>query len=218
MYKKKTYQGVIFDTLSKEAVAIDFIQKYEPEEGYFVGFSGGKDSVVVLDLVQKAGVKYKAYYSATGIDPPELVKFINKNYPYVIHKRPLWKGHRSFFGMLIDKGIAPTMFTRWCCNKLKKDPTNDVPLQHRIMGIRAEESFKRRKRGLISNRGRFKIYHPIFSWLEWEIWDYIERNNLPYCVLYDNPYISRIGCVLCPFLSYEQHKIHRSIWPKYYIA
>jgi len=65
---------------TKEERAIEFIRQHEPPDGYFLGFSGGKDSVVLYDLTVKAGVKFQAYYSATGIDPPELVKFIRDNY------------------------------------------------------------------------------------------------------------------------------------------
>ena len=128
---------------TKTEQAIEFIQKHEPPEGYFVGFSGGKDSVVLLDLVRKSGVKHETYYSATGIDPPELVKFIRDNYPDVVWKRPNYKGHRSFFGMIPTQHCVPTRIARWCCNELKKFPTLSVPLKHRLMGIRAEESVRR---------------------------------------------------------------------------
>ena len=74
-------QKILLDTDDKEEETIDFIQRYEPPEGYFVGFSGGKDSIVLLDLVKRSGVKYKVYYSCTGIDPPEVVKFIRDNHP-----------------------------------------------------------------------------------------------------------------------------------------
>jgi len=217
----KSKQGYFFEELTKEHLAIKFIKEYEPEEGYFVGFSGGKDSVVVLDLVQRAGVKYQAYYSATGIDPPEVIKFINDYYPYVIHKRPNWHEHKSFFGMLPEVGV-PTRISRWCCTKLKKDPTKKVPLPHRIMGLRAEESSARAKRGQISYFKSMKqwLYKPIFSWLEWEMWDYIESNNLPYCKLYDEGF-SRLGCVVCPFLcgkNQSQIERNRTKWPKHYVA
>jgi len=95
---------------TKEQIAIEFIQEHEPPEGYFLGFSGGKDSVVLYDLTEKAGVKFKAYYSATGIDAPEIVKLIKSKYPLVIFLRPT---HNLFWWMKY-KGIAPTKFKRWC--------------------------------------------------------------------------------------------------------
>ena len=55
---------------TKEEEAIEFIRMHEPPEGYFLGFSGGKDSVVLYDLTQKAEVKFEAYYSSTGLDAP----------------------------------------------------------------------------------------------------------------------------------------------------
>jgi phosphoadenosine phosphosulfate reductase len=206
---------------SKTEIAIDFIREHEPPEGYFVGFSGGKDSIVVLDLVQRAGVKHQAYYSATGIDPPELVKFINERYPYVIQKRPNLKGHRSFYGMIQLKGF-PTKFARWCCDTLKKDPVKHVPLQHRILGIRAEESSQRASKGQMGYFKRLKQwqYKPIFTWLEWEIWEYIESNKLPYPALYDEGF-SRLGCVICPFIcgkNQSQIERNRKRWPKHYVA
>lgn len=215
---------------TKEEIAIEFIREHEPPEGYFLGFSGGKDSVVLYDLTEKSGVKFKAYYSATGIDPPEVVKFIHDYFPKVIFKKPHytkkrqfpeWKGTHSFFGMLQVHGF-PMRHVRWCCDYLKKAPTEKVNLPYRLLGLRSEESWGRAKRPIIEsyNSSNKILIKPIFYWLEWEIWDYIEENNLPYCSLYDEGF-SRLGCVVCPFLCRDNQRElnrHKERWPKYYVA
>jgi len=85
------------------------------------------------------------------------------------------------------------------------------------MGIRKEESTWRAKRKRIDEVKKWIIYKPIFYWLEWQIWEYIEDNNLEYCSLYDEGF-DRLGCVVCPFLSYVKHQRNRKRWPKYYCA
>ena len=202
---------------TKEEIAIDFIQEYEPDEGWFGGFSGGKDSCVMKDLGSRAKTKkpIQWFYSATGIDPPELVEFIRDYHSDVIFKRP----KMSFYAALQVKGF-PMRFARWCCNYLKKDPCYNIPLHHRLMGIRAEESHARAKRPMIEPIKKHITYKPIFHWLGWEVWEYIESKNLPYCSLYDEGF-SRLGCVICPFLC---HGIkgdllrHMQRWPKQYAA
>ena len=77
-----------FELADYIADSIDFLQKNEPQEGYFVGFSGGKDSIVTLDLVKLSGVKYFAGYKCTGIDYPEIPRFIRRYYPEVVFYSP----------------------------------------------------------------------------------------------------------------------------------
>lgn len=196
--------------------AIQFIKLHEPEEGYFLGFSGGKDSCVLKHLVDVAGVRYRAYYSSTGIDPPELVSFIKRHHPDVIFCRP----KRSVYRAMQTKGF-PTKFSRWCCDELKKKPTKDIALKHRLMGLRAEESGNRAKRPRI-DKARWKqtIYKPIFYWTEWQVWEYIDQNQIAYCSLYDEGF-ARLGCVVCPFLCYKNSRLlekSRQRWPKIYAA
>ena len=64
-------EQTLWGTIDKVQVAIDRIKTFEPPEGYYVAFSGGKDSVVILDLVKRSGVKFDAHYNITGIDAPE---------------------------------------------------------------------------------------------------------------------------------------------------
>lgn len=75
----------------------------------FVGFSGGKDSIVTADLMKKSGLPFKLYYSVTGIDPPELVKFIRRNYPECVFLRP----KKTFWHHILTKN-PPANFSRWC--------------------------------------------------------------------------------------------------------
>ncbi|HQE50243.1 MAG TPA: hypothetical protein PKV93_12945 [Fervidobacterium sp.] len=45
--------------------ALNLLQKYEPPEGYFLAFSGGKDSITIYRLAQLAGVKFEAHFHVT---------------------------------------------------------------------------------------------------------------------------------------------------------
>ena len=65
----------------KVEIAIKRLKAFEPPEGYFLAFSGGKDSQCVYHLAKMAGVKFDAHYNITSVDPPELVQFIKKKYP-----------------------------------------------------------------------------------------------------------------------------------------
>ena len=88
-------QLCLFDTL-KEKVdrAIRLFQTFEEmalrmsQKGYYLAFSGGKDSVVIYRLAQMAGIRFEAHYHLTTVDPPELVQFIRRDYPQVVIDRP----------------------------------------------------------------------------------------------------------------------------------
>lgn len=130
-----------YDTGDYIAESIAFLRENEPPEGFYVGFSGGKDSIVSLELCRIAGVKHQAFYSCTRIDPPEVVRFIKKNYPdaiWLYPKMTMWEA--------IQKKAPPLRMQRWCCDVLKKEPSDNHPLRKRVMGIRAEESVRRASR------------------------------------------------------------------------
>lgn len=196
--------------------AIDFIQNNLSDKGtIFVGFSGGKDSIVTADLMKKSGVTYQLYYSATGIDAPEVVRFIRREYPDCEFLYP-----RQNFWYHLTRKNPPSNFHRWCCRELKKLPSKDIKIRHRVMGIRAEEGTKRAKYKLIEHIYTLDVFHysPILNWKEGDIWEYIEENKLPYPELYDQG-LSRIGCVVCPFhsnASGKGHDFYKKRWPRYF--
>ena len=58
------------DLIDKVQIAINRLKNFEPPDGYFVAFSGGKDSQCIYHLCEMAGVKFDAHYSVTSVDPP----------------------------------------------------------------------------------------------------------------------------------------------------
>ena len=126
----------------KIAYSIELIRRGErlalalnPQDGYFVGFSGGKDSQALLQLVKMAGVRYKAYYSVTTNDPPPNVYFIRQHYPDVVFLHP----KQNFFKLVEKKGL-PIMIHRFCCAILKEGAGAGNAI---LTGVRADESRKR---------------------------------------------------------------------------
>jgi len=201
--------------IDKIAEGISFIRDNIGTKTAFVGFSGGKDSIVTADLMKRSGVKYELYYSFTGIDPPEVVRFIRKYYPECIFLKP-----KQTFWRNLSVHTPPSDRLRWCCTSLKKESGWDVPLEHRVMGIRKEESSKRSKYPRINffEKLRHTHYYPILNFNEADIWEYIKSNELPYPSLYDEGF-DRLGCIVCPYHSErtgKKHKQYRDRWPKYF--
>lgn len=205
------------DMMEKEAIL--FIQKNCDKEGFSLSFSGGKDSIVLYSLAKRAEIKLFPFYACTGIDPPEVVKFIKQNYSEVIFVKP----KKSFFAMIPEKGKGfPTAHRRWCCAQLKSKPLTAYVKEHNItrrflVGIRAEESTRRRGRGRIDKYAGNVLFKPIFYWQEWMIWDYIENYNLQYCSLYDEGF-DRLGCCVCPFILGKRQERAKKKWPQIYKA
>lgn len=193
--------------------SISIIKEHEPKEGYWVAFSGGKDSIVAYDLVKKSGVKYDCHFNQTTIDPPEIYRFIRENYPEVIWEKP----KRSMFAAIRARQVPPTRIRRYCCAELKELHGTGRVL---ITGVRRAESSSRKDRpiyGTSVHNSKTVYCNPIVDWTEQEVWDYIKENNLKYPSLYDEGY-SRIGCIMCPLQNRYGMLKDAVRFPKHYRA
>lgn len=201
-------EDTLFSQIDLVKTSIERMKFYEPPEGYYLAFSGGKDSIVLKKIADMAGVKYQAFYNMTTIDPPEVVKFIRKHHPDVIINRP----HESFFKLLVRKGF-PQRHRRWCCELLKEQGGSG---RFVLTGIRWQESNRRSKRSSVerSYTDRTKTFvNAIIEWSDDDVWEFIKTNKMPYCSLYDEGW-KRIGCLLCPMAG-TRRRMEAERYPKF---
>lgn len=132
--------------LDKVELAIQRLKAFEPPEGYYLAFSGGKDSQTVYHLAKKAGVKFDAHYAVTSVDPPELIRFIKQNYPDVKFERKHDKDGNpiTMWSLIPAQRMPPTQIARYCCAKLKE---TDGKGRFVVTGVRASESPNRKANG-----------------------------------------------------------------------
>ncbi|MDR1372295.1 MAG: phosphoadenosine phosphosulfate reductase family protein [Dysgonamonadaceae bacterium] len=192
-----------------------------------LGFSGGKDSIVLKYFADLYDIDYVANFNNTQIEQnPHQIQFIKSNYPEVKIIHP--DKEKSFFVLMKKHGL-PSIFRRWCCEHLKHSNNKLTEYRINIMGVRGEESNNRMKRGAVSvfgnskraaktyeklkatfantdsqiqcESGKDKVnIYPIFDLTENEIWDIIKSEKLVVPDAYKNK--RRLGCAFCPFESF----------------
>lgn len=200
--------------------------------GYYLAFSGGKDSLVIYHLAKMAGVRFEAHYHLTTVDPPELVHFIRRNYPDVIIDYP----PITMWNLIIKKQLPPYRNARYCCSVLKETGGEG---RFVITGVRWQESRKRESRGAVEVLGSRKpdlilnndneesrriiencqlkgkrLINPIISWTENEVWLFIYSQKIAYCELYDCGF-RRLGCIGCPLASVKNREWEFKRFPKF---
>lgn len=199
----------------------------------YVCFSGGKDSIAVYGICKRAfGDRILDYcdfeYNHTGIDFPEVVQFIRKEFPFV-HSNP---PEKTIWKLMTEQTFPPTRMIRYCCRILKE---RGGVGRFCLTGVRWEESSSRKqhrgeieKDGIILNadndEDRKQLEHcipknkfvcnPIIDWSEEYVWRFIVLDNLPYPKLYDEGF-PRVGCIGCPMINRKERERHFVHYPKY---
>lgn len=199
------------DELEKKVrQSVSLIQKAVGDKVVEVAYSGGKDSDVILELTKMAGVKYRAIYKNTTIDPVDTVKHCKEKGCEIV--RP--KNGITFFKLVEQKGF-PNRHRRFCCEHLKEYKILDMS----IIGVRKSESKKRAKRYQEPIECRFygskkkhaQAIYPILDWSDENVVEFIKWRGIKCHPLYydeqGNFHVERrLGCVGCPLVSKKNRK------------
>lgn len=190
-YSKKIDNALKICKLAEE----EALAHNEPVE---VCYSGGKDSDVILQLSKMAGIRYRAIYKNTTIDPPGTLQHVKNNNVDIVNPR------RSFFEIIKKKGL-PSFKFRFCCSELKEYKILNVS----ILGIRREESSKRKLMYTTFEQCRHytknvivRQYFPILDWNINDIKKFVIEENIQLApIYYTNGVLDitrRLGCMGCP--------------------
>jgi len=200
--------------MSKVDEALDIIREALGRvENPVIGFSGGKDSTVVMDLVRRVDDDVRGVFCDTGVEWPHTKDYVRSvdNITTIRNEteETFWSIVKKY-GWPQIKGKGSIRVNR-CCNILK-----DIPMKKHIKsnnmdltftGLTMDES-RQRMMFLLSNgnKGRIKWVkswnvnkaHPIWNWSEKEVWEYIKEHELEYNDIYKHPICARrCGCMPC---------------------
>lgn len=205
----------------------------------YVSFSGGKDSLVVLDLARSSlkQRELKAFFLNTGIEFPETVEFV-RNFCREREISLIEANAGSTFWEQVGKFGPPAKDFRWCCKVCKLASAGDFDTQKEassrkgnidvaynsdvayltIDGKRKHESFSRARIAASETNpfvpAQLNIF-PIRDWKAIEVWLYIHWRQLSYNPLYELGF-ERVGCWLCPSALAAEYARVKDLHPEMY--
>lgn len=232
LYRLISKNMPIMEALSQEAIQKiynTFLTYKKKVDLFYVAFSGGKDSIVALDLVQRAlpHNDFKVLFGNTDMEFPTTIQLAVD-----IRKKCEAEGI-SFYEAKADFPATqswnqfgpPARRVRWCCTVHKTAPVINKLCEiyglnrlHSMMitGVRGDESAARSDYDELSLgkklAGQYS-FHPILDWSSAEVYLYIFMNNLLMNKAYKYGF-NRVGCIMCPNSSGNHEYMKRAFFEK----
>lgn len=115
--------------------------------GYVVGYSGGKDSDVLVHLFRRSGVKFCVVHNHTTLDMPETVYYIRRKFKEWEEQGidcRIYYPTINFWSLCLQKKMLPLRQMRFCCAELKeRNDISELQFALRSFGVRKAESVRR---------------------------------------------------------------------------
>ena len=215
------------DTIKK--IYNTYVQYQKKVDVFYVAFSGGKDSVALLDLVQRAlpHNEFKVMFGDTGMEFPDTYRAVDeiRNYCKENSIEFLCAESDHSPDYTWSKFGPPATVNRWCCSVHKTSP-QIIALREitakpdftgmAFIGVRASESLSRNEYDYISlgekHKGQYSC-NPILEWNSAELFCYIYSRNLILNEAYKKGN-RRAGCLVCPRASDKNEYLASICYPK----
>lgn len=224
---KRIIDGLTQETIKK--VYNTYIKYKDKVDIFHVSYSGGKDSEVNLDIVQRA-LPHNAFiviFADTKMEFPDTYKAINKTREICKDKRiNFYKASSNYDPVETWNVFGPPAKTlRWCCSVHKTTPQllllreiagKENAKEMAFVGVRRDESLKRKGYDYVSlgtkHKGQYSC-NPILDWNSAEVYLYIYENRLQINEAYKKGN-ARAGCLVCPMSGDKADYIRRRCYKR----
>lgn len=219
---------------SLDRLEADSLAFLEETTGYYdtlplLYFSGGKESMVMLRLLEKLGRKANLAFVGTGLDFPEDARFLLEELKPEIDRNPLFdfKVNVASEDLFLDafalEGDRLDARSAWCRERvkvpLKRELTKQFYGDRHFIALEGsrwyENDFRRSHPALNFARGyeRQIWVHPIAPWSGLDVWFYIYAENLKINPMYAKGY-QRTTCWMCPIVNPFHIQLSKAQYPE----
>ncbi len=206
-----------------------FVEYLNRVDVFYVAFSGGKDSIVTLDLVQRAlpHNSFKVLFGDTGMEFPDTYKTVDEIKSFCAKNGIVFITASSIYtpDYTWKQFGPPATVHRWCCSVHKTSP-QIIALRKALnkadftgmafIGVRASESLSRSEYDYISlgekHKGQYSC-NPILEWNSAELYCYIFARGLYLNEAYKKGN-RRAGCLVCPRAAERNEYMARASYPE----
>lgn len=207
-----------FQDSKPEEVISYFLEEYGRDAA--LSSSLGAEDQVLTDMIFNLENDSNVFTLDTGRLHPETYNVMDEtNLKYNVKLHVIFPKNDDVEKLYITQGInghfESIQNRKNCCGIRKMEPLKRAlkPLKVWFTGLRAAQSITRTDMPIVEFDENFDVIkvNPLINWSEEDVWEYINKNNVPYNKLHKQGYPS-IGCAPCTRPVKEGEDIRSGRW------